>query len=403
MWGHFEQKTIKAKFDRCADTLTEALQAATAATAKIRQPCAHAKLWWDDDLARAADRVSEARKEQKRHHDTINTFNGDIRTCIRKARNFFKRLCRIKKRDWVNEKLQQASTDDIWVFQNWSKGTRNYPTPPISRGEGVPRAVTHQDKCDALRFELYQPPPQLEADHTPDLENLREDDLPYVEVTFDEVGQVITSTSSPGYSQGREMGMEVRDWPTIHPGSHAEMPRSGVLPEIMEEGNSGCLKEARKTRLLQPKSLPAHNPLGVPWEVLEKIVVRRLTYLAGKHNLVPANQFGGRSSSSTIDALLTFTNDVQCAWNHKLVTSALTFDTKGYFDFVNYNRLLSELRRKHIPLAYVKWVASFLFESEAAICIDGKRGAMGHVENGIPKGSPISPILAAFYTAELLE
>ena len=60
----------------------------------------------------------------------------------------------------------------------------------------MPKAVTHQDKCDALRSELYQPPPQLEADHTPDLENLREDDLPYIEVTFDEVGEAITSTSS---------------------------------------------------------------------------------------------------------------------------------------------------------------------------------------------------------------
>ena len=35
--------------------------------------------------------------------------------------------------------------------------------------------------------------------------------------------------------------------------------------------------------------------------------------------------------------------------------------------------------------------------------VDGKRGTMSHVENGIPQGSPISPILAAFYTAELLE
>jgi len=76
--------------------------------------------------------------------------------------------------------------------------------------------------------------------------------------------------------------------------------------------------------------------------------------LVGKHNLVPDNQFGGRSNNSTADAILTFTNDVHCAWNHGKVTSALTFDIKGYFDFVNHKRLLSELRRKGIPLEYVK-------------------------------------------------
>jgi len=65
--------------------------------------------------------------------------------------------------------------------------------------------------------------------------------------------------------------------------------------------------------------------------------------------------------------------------------------------------LLSELCCKHIPLAYVKWVASFLAIHKAAICIDGKCGAMEHMVNGIPQGSPISPILTAFYTANLLE
>jgi len=65
--------------DQCADALTEALQVATAATAKIRQPCANAKPWWDNDLTQAAKRVSEAWKEQKHHLDVLNSFNGDIR------------------------------------------------------------------------------------------------------------------------------------------------------------------------------------------------------------------------------------------------------------------------------------------------------------------------------------
>jgi len=190
--------------DQCADALTDTLQMATATTAKIRQLCANAKPWWDNDLTQAAERVSEARKEQKRHLDTLNSFNGNIRTRIRKARNFFKRLCRIKKRDWINEKLQQATKDDIWGFQNWSKGTRNYPTPPISRGANTPKAITHQEKCDVLRNELYQPPPQLEEEHNPDLTNPHADNLPHIEVTFDKVSKAISGTSSssaPGYSQ----------------------------------------------------------------------------------------------------------------------------------------------------------------------------------------------------------
>ena len=40
---------------------------------------------------------------------------------------------------------------------------------------------------------------------------------------------------------------------------------------------------------------------------------------------------------------------------------------------------------------------------EAAICIDGHCGAMKPVDNGIPQGSPVSPILASYYSSELLE
>jgi Reverse transcriptase (RNA-dependent DNA polymerase) len=132
-------------------------------------------------------------------------------------------------------------------------------------------------------------------------------------------------------------------------------------------------------------------------------VAKRLTFLAGQLNLIPPNQFGGRSNCSTDDAILTFITDVQTAWNTGKVTSALTFDIKGYFDFVNHKRLLHELRRKNIPLEYVKWTESFLTNREAAICIDGKCGVMKPVDNGIPQGSPVSPVLAAYYSAELLE
>ena len=101
--------------------------------------------------------------------------------------------------------------------------------------------------------------------------------------------------------------------------------------------------------------------------------------------------------------MLTFTSDIQTAWNHGKVTTALTFDIKGYFDFINHKCLLYELRRKRIPIEYVCWVSSFLSHKEAAICLDGTCGEMKPVHNRIPQGSPVSPILAAFYTTKLIE
>jgi len=82
---------------------------------------------------------------------------------------------------------------------------------------------------------------------------------------------------------------------------------------------------------------------------------------------------------------------------------ALTFDIKGFFDFVNYQHLLTEMQSRQIPLEYLKWTANFLDNHEAAICVDNTRGDSKPVKNGIPQDFPVSPILASFYSADLLE
>jgi ribonuclease HI len=179
--------------------------------------------------------------------------------------------------------------------------------------------------------------------------------------------------------------------------------QKGYHPKPWRKAVAVALKKPSKPDYSNPRAYRLITLLDCLGKVLERIIARRLTFLTGKHNLVPPNQFGGRSSSSTSDAIITFINDVQAAWNHGKVTSALTFDIKGYFDFVDHKRLLHQLRRKKVPIEYVKWVNSFLSERQAAICIDGIRGEMKPVQSGIPQGSPVSPVLAAFYTAELVE
>jgi retron-type reverse transcriptase len=138
-------------------------------------------------------------------------------------------------------------------------------------------------------------------------------------------------------------------------------------------------------------------------KVLESVQASRLAYYTAKYLLVPSSQFGGRPGSSTVDAALSFVHDIEAARNHGLVTLCITFDIKGYFDFVNHTRLLRILCDKHLPLPMIKWVKSFLSERQAAICLDGVLSPSEPVENGIPQGSPISPALSIICTSPLNE
>ncbi|PPQ83208.1 hypothetical protein CVT26_013007 [Gymnopilus dilepis] len=72
---------------------------------------------------------------------------------------------------------KNAAANDIWTFRKWFTGARNYHTPPISRGHGLPKATSHEAKCDALRNEPFQPPPELEEIFTPNLETTNSDDF----------------------------------------------------------------------------------------------------------------------------------------------------------------------------------------------------------------------------------
>jgi len=139
--------------ERYAGVLTQVIQNATAE----RKPSPHAKPWWDRELSDLSMKIAEARRAQK---ELGEQFSRTIQSRIIRSRHFFKKLCKYKKTAWASEKLQNAKSTEIWSFPNWSKGIRNYPTPPISRGDGRPKATTHEEKCEALREELSQVPPR---------------------------------------------------------------------------------------------------------------------------------------------------------------------------------------------------------------------------------------------------
>ena len=175
--------------------------------AKTSQPnrkSLNSKPWWDQELKDAVTRVNVARREHHNYQQWTGEYNPQTQAKICQSRNYFKRLCIYKKRDWINKTLEDATAKDIWKLPNWSKGIRHYPTPPISQGLNLPKATTLHDKCEALRKELYQPPPELDHQFNPNMTVQANDDLPFETLTKEEVHDAIhknSTNTTPGHSQ----------------------------------------------------------------------------------------------------------------------------------------------------------------------------------------------------------
>jgi hypothetical protein len=131
----------------------------------------------------------------------------------------------------------------------------------------------------------------------------------------------------------------------------------------------------------------------------------RLEALAEGNHLLPKQQMGARNGESTRTALDLLVGQTHAVWQsgEKYVASMLSLDMAGAFDNASYPRLLHILKIVGIPEWVVKWVESFLTYRRSTIRIDNYYSEQFVVPNGIPQGSPVSPILFLFYNRELIQ
>jgi ribonuclease HI len=400
------------QLENAAHTLTEAMTKATKKTIPERRPSKWAKPWWTAETRASHQRVIQQHQELIAYRRTHGRGSPELSELLRKSKNYHRRTLRSAKREWADKTLAEASRRDIWGFRRWWTGARNYPSPALDRGEGRPPAVTHEEKCDALRAQFFKPLPTLDNDPPADLQYHHHDDIPHVPVTRTEVQESLYAQSikkAPGMSQ---QTFETCRW-AWETGDDAG---GGIIYHLVRRCvDAGyqpkCFRNAIVVMLRKPAKpdytkLKAYRPvqlLECMGKVIERVVAVRLAHLVGAHHLVSEQQFGSRPGSSTIDGIMSYLHDVDAARNHDLVTSVLTFDISGFYDNVSHNRLLREMRRLKLPLPLVRWTQSFCSERQAAVCLDGVRGEMRPAPTGVPQGSPASPVLAIIYAAELAD
>ena len=394
------------EIDDAAAAIREAHHDAMKKTVPIAKICRHSVLYWDEELSTLHNERMQAKETCRRYRATRGFIPQDVEREYRTADNTFRCRIKRKKRLYFRKVLEDSPPTDIYQFRQWSTGARNYPSEPISRQDGR-KAITPEEKCRVF-LETHFPAPADLPDEPPDLTTHHTNEIEWMNITRAECLRALmsfTPNTAPG-EDGIPNRALIWTWGVAADEYHSLISKciqTGYHPIEYHRSISPTLQKPGKADYSNPRAWRLVHLLSTMGKWIEKIVATRLLYYAMEHGLIPPNQFGAMPGRSTTDAALCLAHDVYAANNHNLFTSLVTFDITGYFDNVNHNRLLSILRSKGIPLTICKWVQSFVSRRETRIRVDGFTDRARAVRTGCPQGSPVSGVLANYYSAPLLE
>jgi len=138
-------------------------------------------------------------------------------------------------------------------------------------------------------------------------------------------------------------------------------------------------------------------------KLLEKIVAKHMNQDILIANLLPPTQFGSQPHYTTIDAVAVLTHCIQATCATDNVGALLLFDILGFYDNLHPGRLTQVICNKGFPPNVCDWVLSFLTNRTARLHISIHTSDPFNISHGTLQGSPLLPILSAFYTSALLQ
>ena len=145
------------------------------------------------------------------------------------------------------------------------------------------------------------------------------------------------------------------------------------------------------------KSAPAsYRPIALTsnlCKLMERMIVRRLNWFMEKHGLINIHQAGFRKQRSTMDHLLRLSDDIVKAIGNKAFVLGVFLDFEKAYDMIWRKGMLFKLSKLGIDGCMFNWISNFLSRRSIQVRIGGTFSNELEVENGVPQGSVISPLL----------
>jgi Reverse transcriptase (RNA-dependent DNA polymerase) len=112
--------------------------------------------------------------------------------------------------------------------------------------------------------------------------------------------------------------------------------RAGHYPKPWKEAVVCVIPKPNQVDYMLAKNYRPILLLECLGKLLEKVIVKLIYRDMEKHPLVPTTQFGGRSTSSTLDTGLTILHNIQSAHQAGLKMGLLLFNIQGFFNNINH-------------------------------------------------------------------
>ena len=345
--------------------------------------------WWNKDLTREVRIVQGTDPQDKKAHKKARR---RLRGKVRKARSQF----------W-NKAVNEVKSDaDLYKLASWRKPVPNTETKALQG---------HEDKSEEEQITIIAKSllEQKAEDHgnsndDPTASETNPNRITWKKLSMETVRRNMFEVASkaPG-ADGITVDL-LRDM-------EVDMDRlTELVNQDLDEGVA-TMKEADVLLIPKhgrdPSTTKGWRPISL-LSVMAKGVERAVAEWMGGKGLEQGwfgpNQAGGIPGRSTTDIILKMLDSIERHDNvKKNPWRAVVFmDVKGAFNEAKKGNLYKVLRDKGLPENIVKWTVDFM----SSRTITPKRGGMSgtpfELDDGLPQGSPVSPVLFSLLLSKVL-
>ena len=178
----------------------------------------------------------------------------------------------------------------------------------------------------------------------------------------------------------------------------AEIPavwRHAIIIPILKKG-----KPASKMDSYRPISLTSCLA-----KTLERMINNRIYYIAETKGWLSKSQTGFRKLRCTEDQVMRITQSISDSFQSKPPkrTMMVLIDYSKAYDRVWRDDLLLDMIDLGLPMQFVKWISAFINRRTAQVKYNGVLSRKVVLQQGLPQGAVLSPLLFLFYINRLSE